>query len=411
MNKKQIIIIGGGAAGFFAAITCAETYPDVKVTILERGKTVLGKVKISGGGRCNLTHACFEPRPLTKFYPRGEKALLGPFHQFCSGDTVGWFEDRGVKTKIESDGRMFPVTDDSQTIIDCLVKSARRAGVDILTGMRVTDFYQNPDHPEKWIIETPSKKFHADKLMLATGSNPKIWNHLEKIGHQIVPPVPSLFTFNIKDNRIKDLAGLSVPNATIKVQSTKLNASGPLLITHWGLSGPAILKLSAWGARVLHDMNYDFGIQINWLGTENFNTISEALKKEKSTSGARLVVKYPQFSLPRRLWQRMVATAGIPDDRKWADLSKQQLNKLSHELTQGEYHVKGKSTFKEEFVTAGGILLKEVNFKNFSSKKLPNLFFAGEVLNIDAITGGFNFQAAWTGGYLAGLGMGLEENS
>ncbi len=404
-EKKQVYIVGGGAAGFFAAITCAEADPNLSVTILERGKSVLEKVRISGGGRCNLTHACFQPKPLTKFYPRGEKPLLSPFHQFQCKDTVEWFESRGVKTKVEADGRMFPVTDRSQTVIDCLLGAAQKAGVRVLTSSRVTKISLAPDNPEQWIVTTPAADYRADKLMLASGSNPKMWAMLQEIGHKTIAPVPSLFTFNIKDERIKDLAGLSVPNALVKVTGTKLEASGPLLITHWGLSGPGVLKLSAWGARLLNEKQYDFNLQVNWLGKINYNEAEQALRKIKEENRLRLVIKYPQFDLPRRFWQRLIAAAGIEEDRKWADLAKKQFNKLVTELTQGTYAVKGKSTFKDEFVTAGGVFLKEVNFKTFKSRKLPNLFFAGEVLNIDAVTGGFNFQAAWTGGWLAGRAM------
>ena len=404
-KKQQVIIVGGGAAGFFAAITCAEANPDLSVTILERGKAVLEKVRISGGGRCNLTHACFQPKPLTKFYPRGEKPLLSPFYQFQCKDTVEWFESRGVKTKVESDGRMFPVTDRSQTVIDCLLGAAQKAGVRVLTSTRVTKIALATDDSEQWIVTTPTADYRADKLMLASGSNPKMWAMLQEVGHQTIAPVPSLFTFNIKDERIKDLAGLSVPNALVKVTGTKLESNGPLLITHWGLSGPGVLKLSAWGARVLNEKQYDFNLQVNWLGEINYNEAAQQLGKIKEENRLRLVLKYPQFDLPRRLWQRMTAAAGIEEDRKWADLAKKQFNKLVTELTQGTYAVKGKSTFKDEFVTAGGVLLKEVDFKTFKSKTLPNLYFAGEVLNIDAVTGGFNFQAAWTGGWLAGRAM------
>ncbi len=404
-EKKKVIIVGGGAAGFFAAITCAEANPDLSVTILERGKSVLEKVRISGGGRCNLTHACFQPKPLTKFYPRGEKPLLSPFHLFQCKDTVNWFEGRGVKTKTEADGRMFPVTDRSQTVIDCLLGAAQKAGVRVLTSTRVTKISLADDASEQWLVTTPAADYRADKLMLATGSNPKIWAMLQEIGHQTIAPVPSLFTFNIKDERIKDLAGLSVPDALVKVPGTKLSANGPLLITHWGLSGPGVLKLSAWGARILNEKQYNFNLQVNWLGSVNYNEAAEQLKVIKEENRLRLVVKYPQFDLPRRLWQRMINAAGIGEDRKWADLGKKQFNKLVTELTQGTYMVKGKSTFKDEFVTAGGVLLKEVDFRNFKSKNLPNLYFAGEVLNIDAVTGGFNFQAAWTGGWLAGRAM------
>ena len=404
-EKKQVFIVGGGAAGFFAAITCAEANPNLSVTILERGKSVLEKVRISGGGRCNLTHACFQAKPLTKFYPRGEKPLLGPFHQFQCKDTVEWFERRGVKTKVESDGRMFPVTDRSQTVIDCLLGAAQKAGVRVLTSTRVTKISRGPDGSNQWVLTTPAADYRADKLMLATGSNPKIWALLKEMGHQTIAPVPSLFTFNIKDERIKDLAGLSVPNALVKVTGTKLAANGPLLITHWGLSGPGVLKLSAWGARLLNEKQYNFDLQVNWLGNLNYNEAAEQLKKIKEDNRLRLVVKYPKFEIPRRLWQRLTVKAGIEEDRKWADLAKKQFNKLVTELTQGTYAVKGKSTFKDEFVTAGGVVLNDVNFKTFESKNFLNLFFAGEILNIDAVTGGFNFQAAWTGGWLAGRAM------
>lgn len=397
MNSKyDIIIIGGGAAGFFTAINIVENNPNLNVAILERGKTVLEKVRISGGGRCNVTHACFVPNDLVKFYPRGERELKGPFNQFCSGDTIEWFEKHGVELKIEEDGRMFPVSDSSDTIIDCFMDAVKKLKIDVLTNHSVQELYKTETH---WKVTTTQDVFTCENVVMATGSNPKIWELLQNLGHSIEEPVPSLFTFNVKDVRIKELMGISTP-ATVKVKKSKLEASGPLLITHWGLSGPGILRLSAWGARELADKKYHFAIMVNWLNETSFDEAIEALKENKEENAKKSVLKYPQFELPKRLWENLVKAAGINEETKWADLNKNQLNALTEQLTNGEYQVYGKSTFKEEFVTAGGIQLKEVNFKTMESKLLPNLYFAGEILNIDAITGGFNFQNAWTGGFI-----------
>ena len=397
MNSKyDILIVGGGAAGFFTAINIVEKNPKLKVAVLERGSEVLQKVRISGGGRCNVTHACFVPNDLVKFYPRGEKELRGPFHQFCSGDTIEWFEKHGVELKIEEDGRMFPVSDSSQTIIDCFLKATQKLGIDILTGQSVQSLYKGEDY---WKVETNSETFACQKLVMTTGSNPKIWEMLVEIGHTIVPAVPSLFTFNIKDKRIKDLMGLSA-FASVKVKSTKLSAFGPLLITHWGMSGPGILRLSAWGARELFDKNYQFVLQVNWLNDLTFEETIEKLKELKQENSKKAVSKKSPFEFPNRLWESLVLASEILEETKWADLSKNQLTNLANQLTNGEFQVNGKSTFKEEFVTAGGIDLKEINFKTMESKLHRNLYFAGEILNIDAITGGFNFQNAWTGGFI-----------
>ena len=401
----KIVIIGGGAAGFFAAITCAEANPSAEIIIFERGKKVLEKVRISGGGRCNLTHACFDPGELIQYYPRGSKALLGPFHQFCTGDTVDWFEKRGVKTKIESDGRMFPTTDNSHTIVNCLMENAQKLGVKIVMHARMEQLEPPNSSDDKWQVKVNGQTIQADKLMIATGSNPKVWQLLQKIGHKIIPPVPSLFTFNIKDQRIDGLAGLSVKNASIKILNSKLQTSGPLLITHWGMSGPGILKLSAWGARQLNEWNYQFNISVNWLGDSNFEQTINDLQSIKKKIAGKQVHSNAQFQLPIRLWKKLVEAAKISDTIRWGDLSKKLVNKLAVELTQCNFQVKGKSTFKEEFVTAGGVELNEINFKRFESKLHKNLFFAGEVLDIDAVTGGFNFQAAWTGGWIAGNAM------
>lgn len=407
MAGLKIVVIGGGAAGFFSAIRAAECNPSAEVIILERGKDVLGKVKVSGGGRCNVTHACFVPRELAKHYPRGEKELLGPFNQFACGDTIDWFAKRGVETKIEDDGRMFPVTDNSQTIIDCLLQAANKAGIMLHTGQRVEQLIPPTTDKPRWIVVTADRRYQADRVMMASGSSTAVWEVLEKLGHKVIPPVPSLFTFNVKDPRIKDLLGISVPMAEVQVEGEKLKAIGPLLITHWGFSGPAILKLSAWGARILAEKQYRFALRINWI-LGNVDQVKQELEELKTEEGRRMAAAHPQYGLPARLWKRLVVAAKIPDDKRWADLSKKQLHQLAVELTQGRYVATGKSTFKEEFVTAGGVDLKEINFKTFESKLFPGLFFAGEVLNIDAITGGFNFQAAWTGGWIAGTGMAAE---
>jgi len=397
MNQNfDIIIVGGGAAGFFTAINIAEKNPALKIAILERGKEVLTKVRISGGGRCNVTHACFEPNELVKFYPRGEKELRGPFHQFASGDTIEWFEKHGVELKIEEDGRMFPVSNSSQTIIDCFINATQKLGIAVITGQSVQSIFKKDTF---WKIETQSDTYIVEKLVLATGSNPKMWEMLQSFGHAIVSPVPSLFTFNIKDPRIKELPGVSAM-VSVKVKDTKLTSTGPLLVTHWGLSGPAILKLSAWGARILADKNYQFNIYVNWLNDLDAEDTEKRLKELKQENAKKAVSKKSPFDFPNRLWESLVLASGIDAETKWADLSKAQLTSLINQLTNCTFNVNGKSTFKEEFVTAGGIDLKEVNFKTMGSKLHPNLYFAGEIVNIDAITGGFNFQNAWTSGFI-----------
>ena len=401
MNQNfDIIIVGGGAAGFFTAINIVEKNPKLKVAILERGAEVLQKVRISGGGRCNVTHACFEPNELVKFYPRGEKELRGPFHQFCSGDTIEWFQKHGVELKIEADGRMFPVTNSSQTIIDCFLKATQKLGIAVLTGQSVQSIFNPEVSGEKfWKVETQTENYLTEKLILATGSNPKVWEMLQNFGHAVVSPVPSLFTFNIKDSRIKELPGVAA-QVTVKVKDSKLTSRGPLLITHWGMSGPAILKLSAWGARILHDKNYQFTIFVNWLNDADTADVEKKLKELKQEHAKKSVSKKSPFEITNRLWESLVLASGIEVETKWADLSKIQLQNLANQLTNATFQVNGKSTFKEEFVTAGGIDLKEINFKTMESKLHKNLYFAGEIVNIDAITGGFNFQNAWTSGFI-----------
>jgi predicted Rossmann fold flavoprotein len=337
---------------------------------------------------------------LVKFYPRGEKELRGPFHQFCSGDTIEWFEKHGVELKIEDDGRMFPVSNSSQTIIDCFINASQKLGIAILTGQSVQSIFNTEGSVENcWKIETQTETYLAEKLILATGSNPKIWDLLHTFGHAIITPVPSLFTFNIKDSRIKELPGIAT-QVSVKVLGTKLESTGPLLITHWGMSGPAILKLSAWGARILHDKNYQFTIEVNWLNDIDTAEAEILLKELKQEHAKKTVSKKSPLELQNRLWESLVLASGIGAETKWADLSKTHLQNLANQLTKGIFQVNGKSTFKEEFVTAGGIDLKEINFKTMESKLHPNLYFAGEIVNIDAITGGFNFQNAWTSGFL-----------
>lgn len=404
--SHKVVIIGGGAAGFFAAIRCAELYPDVGVTLLERGREVLGKVKISGGGRCNVTHACFVPKELIKNYPRGSKELLGPFTRFACGDTMDWFERRGVPLKIEEDGRVFPVSDNSESIMDCLIQSAHKAGVKVWTNCRCDRIIPPVVEGAPWRVETASGLLVADRVMVATGSSARIWEQMAALGHTIVPPVPSLFTFNIKDARLAGLMGLSVPDAEVYIPGTELTARGPLLITHWGLSGPGILRLSAWGARQLADRKYAFPLVVNWTGL-SVEEVEETFEDLRAGQGKKQIAAHPQFGIPARLWRSLcIAASAGKEEVRWADMHKTLRNKLLENIAACTFQVSGKSTFKEEFVTAGGVDLRELNFKRFESKIVPGLFLAGEVLDIDAITGGFNFQAAWTGGWIAGEALG-----
>jgi predicted Rossmann fold flavoprotein len=396
MIEKDIIVIGGGAAGFFAAINIAEQAPGLKVALLERGRTGLSKVKVSGGGRCNVTHAEFIPSELVQNYPRGEKELLGPFHQFMTGDTIAWFEDRGVELKIEDDGRMFPASNSSQTIIDCFLNETEKHHVEVLYRHSVKNI---DDKGGLFQIETSQGPFLTKKIVIATGSSAKIWSLLEDFGHTISAAVPSLFTFKISDERIKDIPGVVAENVDIKILETNLYSEGPLLITHWGMSAPAILKLSAFGALEIAKRNYDFKIEINFI-KQSLEDCLDVLKTLKQDLSKKTVFKSSQFNLPKRLWYKLVLASKITEVTRWADVNKLQLETLSNQLTQAVFHVQGKSAFKEEFVTAGGVSLKDINFKTFESKCMPGVYFAGEVLDIDAITGGFNFQNAWTVGYI-----------
>jgi len=398
---KHVVIIGGGAAGFFAAINCAENNPDYKITILEKSSSLLNKVKISGGGRCNVTHACFDAKELVKFYPRGEKQLLGPFTRFNPSNTIDWFNQRGVEIKREEDGRMFPASNSSQTIIDCFLNEAKRLGVKVRMHCGVEEIRNQKS--EIRIKTSTGEEIIADAVIVTTGSSHQVWMLLEELGHKIVKPVPSLFTFNIKDERIKGLEGLSVPNAAVRVLGTNSTfnvPNSPLLITHWGMSGPAILRLSAWGARELAEVNHRFEVEVNWVD-KDLNTAKETLKQFKLSNPKKGVSTNPLFGIPKRLWERLTTLNFKLQTLNFADLSNQQIDSLAKELTASRFLVSGKSTYKDEFVTSGGVSLSEVDFRTMQSKKVPNLYFAGEVLDVDAITGGFNFQAAWTTAFIA----------
>lgn len=407
MTQPKIIVIGGGAAGFFGAIICANTYPGVQVTLLEAGREPLAKVRISGGGRCNVTHHCFEPSQLINYYPRGGKALRGAFTRFQPKDTVTWFGTQGVKLKTETDGRMFPVTDDSTTIVKCLMDTANFAGVKLMTNTVVQSVSKISNGFE--VALKTGNILKCDRILIATGSNPLGYRWAKALGHRIEPPVPSLFTFQINDPRLRDLAGVSVENASVRLltpDKTKLEQTGPVLITHWGLSGPAVLKLSAWGARILYDQSYKMSLQINWLPEYNSETLRQHLIKIKTEHSKRKVSSFCPFSFPKRLWQSILSYLKIDFDTLWAELSKNSLNQLIQELSQSQYQIQGKGVFKEEFVTCGGVSLKEIDFKTMESKICSGLYFAGEVLDIDGVTGGFNFQSAWTTAWLAGKAMG-----
>jgi predicted flavoprotein YhiN len=435
MSSQRVIVVGGGAAGFFAAITCVEAAPDAEVTVLERGPQFLSKVRISGGGRCNVTHACFDVHELTACYPRGGRPLLAPFKSFQASDTVAWFEARGVKLKTEADGRMFPVSDSSEIIINCLLHSARAAKVKlrlnasvesvvknsdgkfVLTlgragsplpaaAMRVNDGAQETTRP----TEKSGEIISCDRLLLATGGcRAAVAGQLAvSLGHTLEPPVPSLFTFHIESPWLRSLAGISVGSVEASVAGARLRERGALLVTHWGLSGPVILRLSAWGARVLHGFNYQFPLQVNWLPHLHAEAIAAELKSRQAAQPARLVVNVPVTPLPSRLWEQLVLAAGIARDTRWAALSRAAQHRLVQQLIRTELPVTGKSLNQDEFVTCGGVRLAEVNFKTMESRVCPGLFFAGELLDIDGVTGGFNFQAAWTTGWLAGQAMAVK---
>lgn len=403
----KIAIIGGGAAGFFSAIHAAMANKDNEVTIYEKTTKVLSKVLVSGGGRCNVTHACFENNRLTSNYPRGERQLKSVFSRFSTSDTVAWFESNGVKLKTEEDGRMFPTTDNSETIANCLQKVAQKLKVNIEFETNVSTI--QTDITGKFNLLTNKGKITADKVIVTTGGNPKEdgFNWLKEMGHTIVPPVPSLFTFNVPNNPITELTGISVDPVKIKVVDSKYEFSGPLLITHWGFSGPAVLKLSSYAARDLADLDYEFDIQISWVNDKKEDLVRNELMNLKAANHhKKFRTLFPYTKLSKRLQDNLFAKAEINPEKNWADISKAEINTLVEVLLYDTYHVSGKTTFKEEFVTCGGVSLDDIHFKNMESKRVKGLHFAGEVLDIDGITGGFNFQVAWTTGYVAGTNAG-----
>ncbi|GAB4019031.1 NAD(P)/FAD-dependent oxidoreductase [Spirosoma migulaei] len=412
MSSLNIIVIGGGAAGFFGAITAAETFPNATVTILEKNRTVLNKVRISGGGRCNVTHACFDNRKLIKYYPRGEKPLRSLLSQFDAASTVDWFERRGVKLKTEADGRMFPATNTSETIVDCLLNTARQLGIQVRTSCGVATLRRNGS--SRWSVELlTNETLIADRVLIATGGYPQLTSYswLPEQTEPLLSPVPSLFTFNTPDSYLLPLAGVSVPDAKVYVLETKQEQRGPVLITHWGFSGPAILRLSAWAARELADAHYRFTLRINWTPDLNDNSLRSKLQDFRQQNGRKQVVSQNPFGLPSRLWQAFAVEAGISDLQRWADLPAKLLNRLAERIINSQFQVSGKTTFKDEFVTCGGISLDGLNQQTLESKAQPGLFFAGEVLDVDGITGGFNFQNAWTTGFIAGLAIGNKASS
>lgn len=405
----DLIVIGAGAGGCFTAIRVAELYPKAKICVLESARKPLSKVEISGGGRCNVTHACFDPEELVHFYPRGSRELLGPFYHFQPADIVQWLENKGVKVKAENDGRMFPQSDSSATIIDCFMTSMRKTGIELRTSTRANDWYTLDDGG--WGVELfDGSKLSAKYILIASGSDKRTWDNLKKLGHTLIAPVPSLFTFNIRDKKLNDLLGVSKTNTIVSIPKYKLETTGPLLITHWGLSGPAILKLSAWGARVLFDCGYVFDVVINWIGDEDRDEVFQWIRNLIANHGKKQISNAQAENIPSRLWKYLCHRAGLQEQQTFGELNRKQMEAFMEVLFNDVYRVTGKSTFKEEFVTAGGVDLKDINMRRFESKISPGLFIVGEVLNIDALTGGFNFQAAWTGGEIAAQAIAAQLN-
>jgi predicted Rossmann fold flavoprotein len=406
--KKKLIVIGAGAAGFFCAVNAAKRNQELEVIILEKSNKILSKVRISGGGRCNVTHACFSISEMIKKYPRGEKFLKQAFHHFFTTDTIDWFEKRNVKLKTEADGRMFPESNSSETIINCLVQEANKRGVNIFMNRETIEIKKNQADSGQFQLATKDGSvFKADYVCIACGGFHKEnqYNWLAQLGHHFENPVPSLFTFNVPQNPISQLMGISVENVQVKINKTKFSQNGPILITHWGFSGPAVLKLSAFAAVELATMNYDFSISINWLPDYHENSILEKLRSVRIELASKKISNKNPFGLPQRLWEYHLQQCGINGEIRWSDLPAKQQNQLAKQLCAEQFQVKGKTTFKEEFVTAGGIKLDEINAGTMESKIIPHLYFAGEVLNVDGITGGFNFQHAWTSGWIAAKGI------
>lgn len=397
----DLIVIGGGAAGFFGAIQAAESNPRLRIIILEKTSKLLSKVRISGGGRCNVTHHCFEPTELSKHYPRGQKHLKSLFRKFQASDVVTWFEERGVQLKSEEDGRMFPVTDNSETVIDCFLRMAEQYNIRIETGTPVKQINTLADGFETEI--EGGGKFRGKKILVAIGGhpNPQAYECIRSLGHTITTLIPSLFTFNDSEKKFKDLMGVSVPNGVVRIAGTKFFQQGPVLITHWGLSGPAVIKLSAWAAEYLFEKKYEITVLVSWIGELQEETVRKFLADYKSNHKKRKIFSYPLYDLPQRLWLRLCELAEIDENKIWDELPQRNMNKLLELLIRCPFRIKGKTTFKEEFVTCGGVDLKEIDPGTMESRKVKNVFFAGEVLHIDGETGGFNFQSAWTTAYVA----------
>jgi predicted Rossmann fold flavoprotein len=397
----DLTVIGGGAAGFFGAINAAQQNPKLKILLLEKSTKLLSKVKVSGGGRCNVTHHCFEPTPLSQHYPRGQKELKKLFRSFDAKKTVEWFEQLGVHLKTEDDGRMFPITDDSQTIIDCFLAEAKKFNIQIETSCGVEKLVHEKNH--FLLYASNQQTYQSKKVLVAMGGHPQASSYqwIEKLGHTIMPLIPSLFTFNDSEKKFKDLMGIAVADAEVKIAGTKLLEHGPVLITHWGLSGPAVIKLSAWAAEYLHQQKYTFTALINWTGKLGEDELRNILQQHKIKHGKQKIFTNPFFGLPLRLWERLVELAEIEPAKIWGEASNKDINKLIEFLIRCPFAIKGKTTFKEEFVTCGGVDLKEIDLETMQSKKMQGLYFAGEVLNMDGETGGFNFQAAWTTAFVA----------
>jgi predicted Rossmann fold flavoprotein len=400
-NTYDLIVVGGGAAGFFGAICAAERKPGLKVLILEKSNKILSKVKVSGGGRCNVTHHCFDAIKLSQHYPRGEKPLRDIFKTFDVGRIVKWFESKDVALKTEDDGRMFPVTNQSQTIIDCFVNEAIRLKIKIEMGEGVTSVIKHQD--QFTIYSATGKSFSGKKALIATGGSPQLHSYdwIASLGHRIVPPVPSLFTFNDSEKKFSDLMGVAVPGANVKIAGTKFLQDGPVLLTHWGLSGPAVIKLSAWAAEYLHQVQYQFTALVNWASRADEEQVRSVFSEQRKKGGKQKVISNPLFSLPQRLWVRFCELAGIEDQKIWAELSQKHQNRLMEYVIRCPFQIKGKTTFKEEFVTCGGVDLKELDLSTMESRLTSGIYFAGEVLNVDGETGGFNFQSAWSTAYVA----------
>jgi len=401
--NKKLIVIGGGAAGFFCAVNAGRLNPGMQVILVEKSNKLLSKVKVSGGGRCNVTHACFDIVDMSKRYPRGGNFVKKSFHQFFTTDTIKWFEERGIKLKTEKDGRMFPVTDSSQTIIDCLLREADKYAVRIELKKEVERIAN--DNPDSFAVHfADGSVIKADYVCIACGGFPKLsqFNWITALGHTIEEPVPSLFTFNMPGHPITKLMGVAVDMARVKIVGTKLEEKGPLLITHWGLSGPVVLRLSAWGARDLAAIQWNFRITVNWLPEYNEQQFAEQLKALRFEKASQLLENKNAFGLPQRLWEFLLEYSGVKPGMRWADLPSAVQNKLVRNACSLELEIKGKTTFKEEFVTAGGVKLNEIDPNTMMSKRVPGLFFAGEIMDVDGITGGFNFQHAWTSGFIAG---------